>query len=55
MAQYRRLQIAQGHVVTVRLARTQTDADGLVTVTKSHRPPFNVPRAKWDQGEIVRV
>lgn len=54
MAEYRRIHIAQGHAITVRLARQQVAAADFITVTKSHRPPFNVPRAKWDQGEIVR-
>ena len=53
-AQYRRIEIAPGHRVTVYRAPRQSGRAGFVTVRKSHRPPFDVSVDRWTNGEIVR-
>lgn len=50
-SEIRRVEIATGHAVNVRLARQPTERPGFVRVVKSHRAPFEIPVARWEAGE----
>lgn len=47
----RKVEIAVGHAVNVRLARQPSPRPGYVRVVKSHRAPFDIPVARWEAGE----
>lgn len=47
----RRVEVAIGHAVNVRLARQPSDRAGYVRVVKSHRDPFDIPAERWEAGE----
>ena len=49
----RRVELAPGHVVTVRKLGAQPDAPGLVRVEKSHRAPFDIAAHRWEAGEKI--
>lgn len=52
-SEYRRVEIAPGHAVTVRRVRNAPARDGKVLVVKSHREPFAIDQARWDAGVVV--
>lgn len=49
----RRVELAPGHVVTVRKHGQQPDTPGLVRVIKSHRAPFDIAAHRWEAGEKI--
>lgn len=49
----RRVELAPGHVVTVRKLGQQPGTPGLVRVEKSHRAPFDIAAHRWEAGEKV--
>lgn len=50
----RRVEVAAGHAVNVRLARQPSPRPGFVRVVKSHRAPFDIPVDRWAASEVVR-
>jgi hypothetical protein len=51
-AQYREIQVAPGHRLTVRRSRQAATRAGFVMVEKSHRPPFEVREQCWQEGRV---
>lgn len=49
-AEFRRVTIAPGHVVSVRRSRIQNPAPGKVAVEKSRGRRFETPAAVWEAG-----
>lgn len=52
-SEIRRVEIATGHAINVRLAREPSARAGFVRVVKSHRDPFEIPAARWEAGERI--
>lgn len=50
----RRVEVAAGHAVNVRLARQPSPRPGFVRVVKSHRDPFDISADRWAASEVVR-
>lgn len=50
----RRVEVAAGHAVNVRLARHPSPRPGFVRVVKSHRAPFDISADRWAASEVVR-
>jgi hypothetical protein len=53
--EYRRVQVAPGHTVTVRRVPKVQPRNGKVLVVKSHREPFEVDEAKWNAAEVAHA
>lgn len=51
-SEYREIQVAPGHRVTVRRSRKAAQRPGFVMVEKSHRPPFEVREQCWQEGRV---
>jgi hypothetical protein len=52
-AEYRKVEIAQGHVVTARRAqRVPVRAGKVLLIITSHRPPIEVEEALWNAAEV---